>query len=151
MNGQARVAARAGRHPATGRAEERRRIAPAIQLQQDLATRIQVTLDRQKRRRGDALCRGVLAQVDQMQRRLRCARRPIGQFKQHGLARPRAFEAFQRGCRGAEYHRDAESLRPHQRQVARGISEAFLSSFCFLGTQILPSLRSDSDINVNFD
>jgi len=68
VHGEPCIAARAGRRPAAGRAEQRRCVATPVQVQQHLSAGIEVALDRQHGRRRDALRGGVPAQVDQVDR-----------------------------------------------------------------------------------
>ncbi len=126
MHGESRVAARARRDPAAAGAEQRRRVAAAVQVDQHLAARVEVAADGQQRWRRKALRVGMRAQVDQVQARRPGARRAIGQVETLRAPGADALEAFERRRRRAEHDRDAVTLRPGQRQVARGVAEAFL-------------------------
>ena len=126
MHREPRIAARAGCRPAARWAEQRRRVTAPVQVQQHLSTGIEVALDREHGRRRDALRGGVPAQVDQVDRGRFRAAGAARQAEQRRASRLRALEALERRRGRAEHDGNRQALRASQRQVARGVAEAFL-------------------------
>ena len=113
VHGESRVAARAGRDPAAAGAEQRRRVAAAVQVDQHLAAGVEVAVDREQRRRRNALRVGMRAQVDQVQASV--AWRPPCDWAGRDVARAR------RGCaRGFRATASPSRARPGCRDAAPG-------------------------------
>ena len=126
MHGEPRVAGRAGRDPGAAGAEQRRRVAAAIQEHEHLACGGEVPLDRRERRLRESVARRVQAQVDDADARLAGAARAFRQRELRVTAGRGVGEALERRRRGAEHDRHARALRAHDREVARRIAESVL-------------------------
>ena len=126
MHGQARIAAAAGRDPAAARAEQRRRVAAAVEIQQHLACRLPGgagCLQQRRRRcpcapacarRSISVSRGGCAlpgALRQQQMRVAALARTFCSDSSDGVAEPSTTGTF---C----------ALAAHHREIARRIAEA---------------------------
>ena len=124
VDGQPRIAVPAGRDPAAAAAQQRGRIAAAVDEDQHLRSGRQMPLHGLQQRHRKTPVHGVAAQVDQLQRRRLGG---AGAARQRQALRAAGSHVVQRfeGRRGrAQQHRHGTALRPDHRHVARRIAKA---------------------------
>ena len=129
MHGQARIALAARRRPAAGSAQERRRIAAAIEEDQHLALRAQMAPDGLDGGSRNARLHGIDAQIDEPEaRRLRLRRAPR---QRQPLIAPgeRIVQRLKCGRRRTQHDRHAGALRAHDGKIARRVAKAALVLF----------------------
>ena len=126
MHRQARIAVPAGRDPAADRAQQRGRVAAAIDEDQHLCAGAEVSAQRLDHRGGQPLADRMRAQVDERQpRRLGL----IVATRQRQPLVAAAFEVVQRleSRRGrSEHHRDPRLVGARHAQIARRVAAAAL-------------------------
>ena len=123
---QARIARGTGRDPAAARAVQRRRVAAAVQVDEDLAAVRQGALDRRQDRLGQPIAGRVMPQVDHADPRLARTAGPFGQVDPAIAAGIGIRQALEGGGSGSQHDRDAMAGRARHGQVASRVPEALL-------------------------
>ncbi len=126
VQGQARVATRAQRHPAAVVAQQGRREAAAVEEHQHLLAGGEGLADQSLQRRRKAAVQRPAAHVEALEARRLGAAGAAGQAQQGVAALVGVVQAFQRGGGRAEQQRHALQARAHHRQVAGVVAQAFL-------------------------
>ncbi len=120
------VAVRAGRHPAAGIAEQRRRVPAPIEEHDHLAARGEVRGNRLDRRLRQALVARVSLQVDENHARRARRARPLRQRVRRIAPLGGILQRFERWRRRTQHDRHRRALCAQHAEVARRVAEAFL-------------------------
>ena len=121
-----RIAMRAGGHPAAGAAEQRRRVAAAVQEHDHLAARRQMPADGLHRGLRQALLHRMPAQVDQRQPRGVGSPRTLRQHELRVARLRGVLQALQRRRRRTQNDRHVRALCAPHREIACGVAESLV-------------------------